>query len=71
MLIIPPFPPKKHEKLDSIKPKIIQPPPPPPPADQTLQKFRTMRQDLGQLLWPANQKQAFSFTGALGGSLYS
>lgn len=41
MLIIPPFPPTKHEMLDSIKQKIIQPPPPPPPTDQALQKFRT------------------------------
>jgi hypothetical protein len=69
MLIILPFPPTKHEKLDSIKQKIIQPPP--PPTDQALQKFRTMGQDLGQLLWPDNQKQTFSFTGALGGLLYS
>jgi hypothetical protein len=70
-LIIPPFPPTKHEKLDSIKQKIIQLPS--PPTDQALQKFRTMRRDLGPLLWPSNQKQTFSFTGALGGraSLYS
>jgi hypothetical protein len=70
MLIIPPFPPTKHEKLDSIKQKIIQLPP--PPIDQALQKFRAMRRrDLGQLLWPSNQMQTFSFTGALGGSIYS
>jgi hypothetical protein len=69
MLIIAPFPPTKHEKLDCIKWKIFQLPP--PPTDQALQKFRTMGRDLGQLLWPANQNQTFSFTGALEGSLYS